>query len=338
MRLGTIMLWGDDVSEFRRQVQLAEALGYDVIGVGDSPAAWHDLYVSLTVAAMASERATLTPMVTTPFLRHPSVTANAISSLHELTGGRTVLTIGSGGSALRTIGRPNGATQQEMRDYVSAVRSLLAGGQPQVGDFQTAVLARARPVPVFVSADGPKGLTLAGALGDGVVISVGTNLDLVRNKITRVREAAAAAGRDPDDVQIWGMTFVSVRATREEAMADVTAFLASTAGMGLKAPHMRALIPPELRDAVLEMERRYDATQHVVVGGANAKLLEALGLVTFVAGLNSIAGNEAEVVTHLRQLEELGVSCVFVPLPGNADPEGTLTRFAAAAGRPAPGR
>src|SRR5579862_7781257 len=113
-------------------------------------------------------------------------------------------------------------------------------------------------------------------------------------------------------------------------MADVSAFLASTAGMGLKAPHMRAIIPPELRMAVEEMERRYDPTQHVVVGGANAQLLEALGLAEFVAGLNSVNGDEQRVSAHLRALEELGVSCVIVPLPGNADPDGTLTRFAQA--------
>jgi hypothetical protein len=103
--------------------------------------------------------------------------------------------------------------------------------------------------------------------------------------------------------------------------------------MGLKAPHMRALIPPELREAVEEMERRYDATQHVVVGGTNARLLESLGLAEFVAGLNSIVGDDSEVAAHLAALDNLGVSAVLVPLPGNADPEGTLTRFAAAVQR-----
>ena len=137
-------------------------------------------------------------------------------------------------------------------------------------------------------------------------------------------------GRDPADIEVWGMSFVSVRDSRDEANADITAFLASTAGMGLKAPHMRALIPADLLPAVEEMERRYDATQHVVVGGANAKLLEELGLVDFMVGLTAITGTPAEVETHVDQLEARGISCVLAALPGHSDPHGTLARLSEA--------
>lgn len=331
MKLGTILLWGDDLEQFSRQLHVAEGLGFGVIGVGDSPAAWHDLYVSLAIAALETSTATLTPLVTTPFLRHPSVTANAMSSIADLSDGRAALTIGSGGSALRSIGRPKAARPGDMRAYVTAVRSLLDGGTADFEGHTTARLVRSRSIPLLVSADGPKGLRLAGELADGVVLSTGLSLELVDRKIAVVREAAAAAGRDPDAVTIWGLAFTSVRTTREEANADITSFLASTAGMGLKAPHMRALIPPELLGAVEEIERRYDPTEHVVVGGRNARLLEELGLVDFVVGLNSITGSPQQVAGHLRALEERGVSCVLAPLPGSADPEGTLQRLAEAA-------
>lgn len=329
MRLGTILLWGD-LAVFRDQLALAEELGYEVIGIGDSPSAWHELYVSLTVAALHTRSALLTPMVTAPFLRHPFAAASAMSSLHELTGGRVALTIGSGGSALRSIGRPRAASPAELGGYVRALRALLEGGVAEVDGFTTAQLTRARPLPVQISADSPKGLRLAGELADTVVMSVGLNLDLVDRKITQVRAAAEAAGRDPDSVDVWGMSFVSVRGSRAEANADISAFLASTAGMGLKAPHMRALIPPDLLPAVKEIEVRYDPRQHVVVGGSNARLVEELGLTEFVTGLNSITGDEQQVATHLRELERRGVSCVLAALPGNADPDGTLRRFAAA--------
>lgn len=332
MKLGTILLWGEDVEEFRRQVALAESLGYDVLGVGDSPAAWNELYVSLTVAALASRSAVVTPMVTTPFLRSPTATASAISSLHRLTGGRAMVTIGSGGSALRAVGRARAATNAELREYVTAVRDLLDGGTAEVDGRQALPLTLARRAPLFVSADGPRSLELAGELADGVVVSVGLDLDRVAGKVAAIRAAAERAGRDPDSVEVWGLSFASVRATREQALADVSAFLASTAGMGLKAPHMRAAIPPELLPAVQEIEQRYDATQHVVVGGSNARLLEALGLADFVAGLNSVVGTPEQVSTHLAALGDRGISRVLVALPGNADPDGTLHRLAAAAG------
>lgn len=39
MQLGTILLWGDDLSLFRSRLRLANGIGYQVIGVADSPAA-----------------------------------------------------------------------------------------------------------------------------------------------------------------------------------------------------------------------------------------------------------------------------------------------------------
>lgn len=329
MKLGTILLWGEDLSRFRQQVRLAEELGYSVIGVGDSPAAWNELYVSLTVAAGESHRATLTPMVTTPGLRHPSVTAGAMSSLHQLTGGRVVLTIGSGGSAVGSVGRKP-AGQREMRTYVEAVRSLLGGGAAEV-DGRTAVpLQQARPVPIYMSGDGPKALRLAGEIADGVVIGLGMSVDVVANKIATVREAAKAAGRDPDAIDVWGLAFTSVRDDPDQAKSDITAFLASVGGMGLKAPHMRALIPPELRGAVAELEERYDPRQHVVVGGAGARLVEELGLVDFLVGLRGVTGTPAQVRDYAAEIEKLGVTHLLAALPGSADPDGTLSRLAQA--------
>lgn len=329
MRLGTILLWGDDVSRFRRQVRLAEELGCAAIGVGDSPAGWNELYVSLTVAALQSNRAVLTPMVTTPGLRHPSVTAGAMSSLHQLTGGRVVLTIGSGGSAMGSIGRKP-AGQNELRQYVLAVRELLNGGAAEVDGRTAAALKHARPVPVFISADGPRSLRLAGEIADGVVIGLGMSLDVVAGKIATARESAQAAGRDPDAIDFWGLAFTSVRDDKAQADRDITALLASVGGMGLKAPHMRALIPPDLLPAVLELEQRYDPRQHVVVGGAGAQLVERLGLVDFLVGLRGVTGTPAEVREYAGQLSKLGVTHLLVVLPGSADPEGTLRRLAEA--------
>jgi 5,10-methylenetetrahydromethanopterin reductase len=328
MRLGTILLWGDDLSCFQDQVRLAEELGYDVVGVGDSPAAWYELYVSLTVAALASSTALLTPMVTTPALRHPSITAGAMSALHQLTEGRVVLTIGSGGSAVGSIGRKP-ATQHEMREYVQALRSLFAGDSADFSGHTAAALQHARPVPIYVSADGPKSLRLAGELVDGVVIGLGMSVDIVADKIATVREAAAAARRNPDAIDFWGLAFASVRDDPDQAKRDITPFLASVGAMGLKAPHMRARIPADLRDAVINLENQYDPRQHVAVGGAGARLVEELGLVDFV-GLRGVTGTPDQVRQYAELIEKLGVTRLLAALPGNADPDGTLRRLALA--------
>jgi len=61
MKLGICSLWGPDLAAFRAEVRLASDLGYELITVGDSPAGWHDLHVSLTIAALEAPNAMLAP-------------------------------------------------------------------------------------------------------------------------------------------------------------------------------------------------------------------------------------------------------------------------------------
>ncbi|MCW2881636.1 MAG: Coenzyme F420-dependent N10-methylene tetrahydromethanopterin reductase-like protein [Sphaerisporangium sp.] len=330
MKLGAIIEWADDLSTFRSLIRLADDLGYDVIGVGDTPARAWELYVSLTVAAQESRNAILTPMVTTPFLRHPAATATAISTLHEVTGGRVMLAIGNGGSVRRIVGRLPVATPKELYDYVKAVREILDGRTTVVDGLTTEALTRVRPMPIHVAADYPQSLRLAGELADGVITTVGMSTELVERKIATVRDAAEKAGRDPDAIEVWGFSFISIRDTRAEANAEIGSALASDVALRLKSKHMRAKIPPHLLGAVEEMERRYDVWDHTI-GGKNAMLLEELGLVDFAAGLTGITGDLTEVGAHLNKLQSLGVSGVLAALPVVADPAGTLRRLSQAA-------
>jgi 5,10-methylenetetrahydromethanopterin reductase len=331
MRLGIISLWGHDLQEFRAQIRLAEELKYGVLGVGDVPNAWHELYVSLTIAALETAQITLAPMVTTPFGRDPAITAIAMSSLHELTGGRVALGIGTGASMARGFGR-SPATQNEMREYLLALRELFSGKSISWDGKVIEAIACARPVPIYLSATGPKALALAGELADGVVMTVGSSLDNLSKKIAVVRDAAAAAGRDPAAVDFWAYSFCSIRETRQAALSDISSFLASTAAHQLKNKVFFDQVPQALKDKVLELERRYDVSQHSVPGSANGRLVEELGLVDYLAGLNSIAGTPEEVGAIMNGIASRGVSCLMCALPGISDRIGTMRRFSAAAG------
>jgi 5,10-methylenetetrahydromethanopterin reductase len=326
MRLGSISLWGDDLDGFRHQIREAEEAGHDVVGVGDTPSAWQDLVVALTIAAQETSRATLASMVTTPLLRHPLVLARALSSLSELSSGRIVLGIGAGGSAVASIGR-GPARLDHLRAYVLAVRDLL-NGEPVVWDgHRTAPLVNAHPVPIYVAADGPRSLELAGEVADGVVVTGCQALDVVDRRLDTLRTAAKDAGRDPAEIDVWVMSYVSIRSTRAEAIDDITSYLAVMGGLWLRKPYARALVPPELEDRVAEMARRYDPSEHVVVGAPQAQLVQELGLTDFLADLTAMAGTAGEVGATIRALEERGVSTLIASLAGHADPDGTLRRL-----------
>jgi hypothetical protein len=101
-RAGTIVLW-DSLEAFRERLRTADALGYELIGVGDSPAVYHELYVSLAVAATETSRGRVGPVVTNPLSRHPLITATAIAAVDDLSAGRAFVGIGTGESAAQAI-------------------------------------------------------------------------------------------------------------------------------------------------------------------------------------------------------------------------------------------
>src|SRR5256885_3627589 len=117
-------------SSRRRHTRLQGDWSSDVcssdLGVADSQSVFRELYVTLTLAALNTKRMRLGPLVTNPLTRHLVVTASAISSVDELSGGRAVLGVGSGDSALYTIGAPP-ATLAGLEDSVLTLGRLTAG-------------------------------------------------------------------------------------------------------------------------------------------------------------------------------------------------------------------
>src|SRR5262249_10824683 len=104
-RFGIVLL-PDTLAGFGALCREVEQEGFDWLGVADSQSVFRELYVALTIAALNTSRIRLGPLVTNPLTRHPVVTASAISSIDELSGGRAVLGLGSGDSAIFTLGAP----------------------------------------------------------------------------------------------------------------------------------------------------------------------------------------------------------------------------------------
>jgi len=329
MKLGICSLWGPDLGKFREEVQLASQLGYELITVGDSPAGWHELYVSLTLAALDAPQARLAPLVTSPFMRHPLVTANALCSIDDLSGGRMALGLATGGSTVLAIGRPP-ATQVEIRAEMGALKSLFAGEGIEWDGTPVKPLRFPRPIPIYYSAFGPKALALAGEQADGVILFAGErHLDELARRIASVRDAATRAGREADAIDIWVVSYASVRPTRNEAIEDLGAFLAVN-GMVFRTPEALAQVPTQFKGKILELQKRYDPTEHVVVGGKNVALMKELGLDEYLSGFDTLAGPVENATAMMRALEGMGVSTFIAALPGHAAPLETIRGLAGA--------
>lgn len=131
MRYGFILPGGDarQVAEAARE---AEAAGWDGFFVADC--VWGiDPWVSLTAAAMLTERIRLGTMLTPVSRRRPWTLASQTATLDNLSGGRVILAVGLG--ALDTGFEPFGEvtdrkTRAELLDEGLAIIAGLWQGQP----------------------------------------------------------------------------------------------------------------------------------------------------------------------------------------------------------------
>lgn len=104
----------------------AEAAGFSYGWLFDSHVAFREAYPLLTLMAANTSTMRLGTCVTNPATREPSVTASAIATLNEISGGRMDPGIGRGDSSVRAVGRPP-TTLKSLEQAVTVIRDLVEG-------------------------------------------------------------------------------------------------------------------------------------------------------------------------------------------------------------------
>jgi probable F420-dependent oxidoreductase len=186
------------VIELARQ---AETHGFTHAWTFDSHLLWEEPFVIYSRILDATHRLKVGPMVTNPATRDWTVTASLFATLNEMYGNRTVCGIGRGDSAVRVLnGKP--VSLATLRSCIEVVRGLANGEAVEYKG--TALRFPWNPdsrLEIWVAAYGPKALQLAGEVGDGFILQL-ADPDITAWSIAAVRDAAAAAGRDPDQLTI----------------------------------------------------------------------------------------------------------------------------------------
>ena len=152
-------------------IELAERLGYRRAWCYDSPALCADPWMVLALAAGRTGAIGLGPASLVPSLRHPMVTAAALTTLAGLAPGRVSTAFGTGLTGRMLLGeRP--LRWAEVEEYVATVRALLRGEEASWNGSPVRLLQPSglpADVAVLIAADGPRGRAVAAALGDGVL-------------------------------------------------------------------------------------------------------------------------------------------------------------------------
>jgi probable F420-dependent oxidoreductase len=186
-----------------------DAWSFEVDGV--------DCFAPLAVVAGATTGMRVGTAIANVFTRGPGTLAISAAGLAEIAPGRFCLGIGAGSQPIveswngGVFARP--ATR--VREMVQFLRSAFAGERVvfrgktfAVDGFRLSRVPSA-PIPIHVAGLRPGMLRVAGEVADGAILNWLSAGDVPR-AVGVVREAAAAAGRDPASIEITARLIISV--------------------------------------------------------------------------------------------------------------------------------
>jgi probable F420-dependent oxidoreductase len=298
--------------DWRDRLQRIEALGFASVFWPDHFGAQWEPVTALAAAAAATRRLRIGSLVYDVDYRHPVVLAKAAATLQLLSGGRHEFGIGAGWMETDYVeagipyDRP-GVRIERLDEALQIIRAMwtqertrFEGRHYRIREIaQAAELGPGGPPKILVGGGGRRLLSLAGRHAD--IVGINPSLpegrvtpaaardlapDRVREKIGWVRTAAAAAGRDPDAIELTTLSFVLAVTDDPRPLRQA---LARNSGMSeaevADCPLFVTGSAAEICDR-LESRRELTGISYVVIQGRDEAALEsfARGVVEPLAG------------------------------------------------------
>ncbi|MEM9203312.1 MAG: LLM class flavin-dependent oxidoreductase [Actinomycetota bacterium] len=323
---------GNATAESLARVADAERLGVDSVWI---PEAW--MFDGLTPAAFVAGR-TETIRIGTACVqlgsRSPALLAMSALSLQAMSNGRFILGMGSSGPQVMEgwhgvrFDKPVTRTRETMeiiRRVASGDRLAYDGATYQLplpdsqGKSMRSPVAM-WPIPMYVASMGPANLRLTGELADGWIGTafIAEHADVYLDPI---REAAIAAGRSVDDVEITvaaGLEFTDDIETAGRRHAAGYAFTIGAMGSSKTNFYNQAYTRMGFGDAVEDVQRLWAAGDRDAAGQA----------VPIEIGLHTnLVGDDEYVTGRLRAYRDAGVDTIRVGVDLDTDTLDDLARL-----------
>ncbi|TAL44075.1 MAG: TIGR03842 family LLM class F420-dependent oxidoreductase [Salinibacterium sp.] len=303
MEFGVVVQTNPPASRTVHLAKLAEQYGFEYFWTFDSHVLWQEPYVIYSAILGQTHRIIVGPMVTNPSTRDWTVTASLFATLNELYGNRTIMGIGRGDSAVRvTNGKP--ASLKELRESTHVIREL---ANSRAVEYHGAEIqfpwSTGSKLDIWVAAYGPLALKAAGEVGDGYILQL-ADLDIAEWMIKTVRDAAAAAGRDPLAIKFCVAAPMYI-GDNFEHMRNQTRWFGGMVGnhvADIVAKHgSDGAVPKALSDYITARES-YDYNHHGAASNADVDFVPDEILDRFC-----VLGSAEQHIEKLKALKELGV-------------------------------
>jgi len=221
------------VAQVRSVAQRAEALGFRDLWVTENTldhVTCLDPVVALTYAAAVTSTIRLGASVVVLAVHSPMMVAHQWATLDLLSSGRAILGIGLGREHhYREFEVPEAGRLTRFREELAIIKALWT--QPAVsfqGRFYHLEGATMAPkpvqrphVPIWMGVGHPNAIRRTASLADGWMGSGGSRIADFARSVPLLKEALAAAGRDPEAFPISKRIFVAVDERPERARVQL---------------------------------------------------------------------------------------------------------------------
>jgi 5,10-methylenetetrahydromethanopterin reductase len=295
--LGTFPIAG----RVRALAQMAEQDGWDGIAFTDSQNLHGDTFAALTVAAHATTNLKLATGATNPATRHPAVVASAIATVQAESGGRAILGIARGDSALAYLGR-RPMPLAHFETALEQVQTYLRGDAVDCAGFPSRLVWLQPPkVPMAVAATGPKVIAIAARVAERITFSVGADVARLRTAI----ETARAHQRAP--LSLGAYINAVAHPDVDVARALVRGRLGVYARFSSMSESVLRSLPDADREVTQNLARGYDMHGHGTSGARHETALSDDFVDRF-----GIVGPSERVAARLSELVALGLDHFIV--------------------------
>jgi 5,10-methylenetetrahydromethanopterin reductase len=300
------------VHEAVARAQRAEALGFEAIFLADSQMNNVDPYQALALCAVHTKTIRLGTAVTNMVYRDPTITANSFATLNEISQGRAVIGMGTGDGPVYSLGR-SATKLVEFEKGLHVIRDLLhdrglevpASHERAGGNVR--LRAGKRPVPLYISAEGPKTLRIVGRVCEGVILGTGFDQQVTDWARGQIAAGAKEMGRSLEEIDLMPAGMIAVNDNGDIARRSVRARMANRAHHNFR--FTMETVPEGEAAGVQGFMSHFDISKPI------EERIDPEWITDYLLERFTIAGTPAECIAKTKRLEANGIKRILLTPP-----------------------
>lgn len=229
-RLGILLIPDIAVSRAVEISVAAEDSGFSYVWVADEDF-YRDVYVTLSAIALNTKKIRFGPGCVNPYTRHIAMNAIATATLNEMSGGRAVFAVGTGGlNILEPLGYRMEKPVRVLREAIAFFKEFTSGRETSIDGFHVKGFGcrigfpNPSPIPVYLACRGPQMLRLAGRMADGVLLG-SVPAEYIPAAVREISRGLEMSGRSLGNFDIANSVICCCMRDEEEAYRRARKYL-----------------------------------------------------------------------------------------------------------------